>query len=394
VGYETDMKLSNVWAAEGDCLDGPTVGPYELRVERGGWILTDVATPTVQRRWPWSTIGQLIASPGGTTPDGSDATWWDVVVNGWPVRLLIPTEQLSLTKTLLLQSLAPAGHVIRTKRAEVPVPASRRRLVLRANASVLASSAVVAKLGALSPRVRRGAGITVLAAAGVVVAVMGAAFGTGGVAAKSPAPRVFAGGPTTPGVTEEATDPSPTNAASSSSPSSAIGGSHPTTTQSTSRHTPAQHSTQAETKTSARPVLAAHGGNSAPPAIGSAASSSSHPPQAGTIPVTTTTRPTGDPTTTAGAPPPPPTTTTTEPQRPPPTTTTTRPRRPPPTTTTTRPRRPPPTTTEPTTEPPTTEPTTEPVPTTTEPPPTTTAPTTTTAGPLTGLLELFGQPAA
>jgi len=324
----SDVSISEGWGAGRDA----EVGVYRVRIEPAGWTLIDMATPAVERHWAWEAIGAIESTPGATTPDGTAAVRLDIVVNGWPVGLVFPAAQLPASALAHIRAMAPA-HVVVRCRPDTVLWAWRRRLTQAARAA----------LGALAPPLRRRVAIGTVAAmtAGVVVGVVGLAFGAGGAtpqAAPGPVTRAADGGSSTTG-SPGTTDPAPALApASSAAPSTA-----PSTT--------ARPSTKTATKTATKTGSRSHHGASATPVV---LNSEAGPPSSESGPATTagpastTTKPAATTTTTTRA------TTTTRP-RPPPTT------RPRPTTTVA------PTTTAP---PPTTAPTTPPppAPTTSTPP--------------------------
>jgi hypothetical protein len=87
---------------------------FDLRVESDGWTLTDPDQSVVERQWSWETIGGLEVVRGiGKTPDGRSATALDVIVNGWPVRLVVPTEDMTVHVITMLGAFAPLGHPLR-----------------------------------------------------------------------------------------------------------------------------------------------------------------------------------------------------------------------------------------------------------------------------------------
>ncbi|HTZ10165.1 MAG TPA: hypothetical protein VMB72_13905, partial [Acidimicrobiales bacterium] len=108
------MRLGRVFIVEGDPgAGGGYAGPFDLRIERAGWVLVDPAAPGAERRWAWEDIGGLSTDLGGHTPDGEPATGIDVVVNGWPVHLVVSAEQLPHPGVALLTASAPVGHDLR-----------------------------------------------------------------------------------------------------------------------------------------------------------------------------------------------------------------------------------------------------------------------------------------
>jgi len=85
-----------VWIVEGS-TDGRSpreLGSFHLDIDRAGWTLSLTAIPTIERRWLWSSIAGFTTAACGHTPDGRPATSVDAIVDGWPVRLLVPSEEL------------------------------------------------------------------------------------------------------------------------------------------------------------------------------------------------------------------------------------------------------------------------------------------------------------
>jgi hypothetical protein len=364
------VKLANVWVVEGGLGDpSPSVAAFDLRVEPTGWTLTDVDEPTIERLWSWAAIGGLeIVRGAGQTPDGRAATALDVIVNGWPVRILVPSQELPNETIAMLGAFAPVGHPLRASLRVTRVPALKRLSeVSRRYVAGRVRARPAFLLSAASTRLRSALVI------GVVLLVTAVVASIAGVATSAQTTT-----------TSDADAAQGTTAPHSSGP--APGGT-----------SSSQASGTSSTPTSVRPAVAAGSASTAGVTTSTKAKSGArHPAKGGSATPTTpskastTTRPPSDttnsvpatdsgPTTTAA----PGSTTTTRPRRPP-TTTTTRPRRPPTTTT-----RPPDTTTTPaTTQPPPT--TTAPPPTTTAPPPTTTQPSpTTTQAPVAMATLLF-----
>ena len=334
----TDVSITEGWTSNRDA----EIGVYGVQIEPGGWTLVDVATPEVGRHWPWDAIGAIESTPGGTTHDGKAAVTLDVVVNGWPVRLVFPAEQLPAPAVARIRSMAPA-HVLVRCNPDSFMWALRRR------ASRKAQGARGVLVAAGERRVALGAGAAVTVA--LVLTAFGVAFGAGGPtthAASNPVTWAVNG------TSSSTADPATTAASTTGAP---VGSSAPTTGASTTKP-PAKSTSKSKSKSSSSPRHNSGGQAVTLSAASGPPSSESGP---GTTTGTTTAKPpTGTTTTKAPA-----TTTTKAPTtttRPRPTTTTTRSR---PTTTTTRPR--PTTTTAPTTTAPTTT------------APTTTAPTTTAA---------------
>ena len=116
VRERAQREASNVWVVEGG--SGPATGQFaafELRVEPAGWTLIDAEEPTVERLWSWDTIGGLeVVRGAGKTPDGRPATALNVIVNGWPVRVLVPAADLPNETVAMLGAFAPIGHPLRS----------------------------------------------------------------------------------------------------------------------------------------------------------------------------------------------------------------------------------------------------------------------------------------
>jgi hypothetical protein len=337
------VKFANVWVVEGGSGNsGEMLGTFDLRVERSGWTLTDVEDPTIERLWTWETIaGIQVARNAGKTPDGRSATSLDVIVNGWPVCLLIPTDDLPNAKVVALGAFAPVGHVVRDNPHPIRVlalskwPGDSRRRVEAGVSTVLESL-----------RNRRTAGIGAVTLALVVVGALVAAV-LSGVAGSAPAKATAHDG--TGGTGTGSASTTVAGPASTSAPTIAALPTFPAPIFAASG---AASSGGPKLRVTGRPVSNNPAGQPSRTTTPATAAAN------GTAPTTTTIKVTGTTTTTTTR------ATTTTTTRPRPTTTTTRPR---PTTTTTRPR---PTTT--TTEPPTTTTTQATTTTTTEPPTTTT----------------------
>ncbi len=122
------MKLANVWVVEGGFGDASrNLAPFDLNVDPTGWTLTDVDEPTVERQWSWPVIGGLeVVRGAGRTPDGRPATALDVIVNGWPVRILLPSQDLPTETIAMLGAFAPVGHPLRASLRVTREPALRR----------------------------------------------------------------------------------------------------------------------------------------------------------------------------------------------------------------------------------------------------------------------------
>ena len=353
------MDLTRVWAIEGDAVDGQRVGPFTLSIDGAGWTLTDADNPAVARTWLWSSIGAITASAGATTPDGVDALWLDVVIDRWPVRLLLRASDLSDTTVTRLEAMSPSGHVVERAATAAWTQVRARRTLMYGLREDAGKRAVIGALVGV----------------GLVVAAVVAAFEMEGSAA--PLVQLSAGATTVPSTDPAIPSPLPVFAPATSPPTTAAA---PPTTATTSKASTStskgraigsKHSTSGQTAATAStthaPATTRPPGSSGPgTTAGPNPGPTTAPPTTAGPPIPTTTTPQVTTTTIRRRPPPTtttrPTTTTTRP-----TTTTTRP-----TTTTTRPTttttRPPPTTT---TQPPPT--TTQPPPTTTQPPPTTTS---------------------
>jgi len=112
-GTRTGVRLASVWVVDGEPGDkSEAVGAFDLRVEPGGWTLTDPAVPGVERQWPWDDIGGLTLAGAAETPDGRGGTSLEVIVNGWPVHLVVPTDEFPGPGVRSLAALAPPGHVL------------------------------------------------------------------------------------------------------------------------------------------------------------------------------------------------------------------------------------------------------------------------------------------
>ncbi len=326
------MKLLNVWVVEGG--SSPAIGqfaPFELRVEPAGWTLTDAEEPTVERLWSWDTIGSLeVVRGAGKTPDGRPATALNVIVNGWPVRVLVPAADLPNETLAMLGAFAPIGHPLRSN-VRVSHESAARRFsdAGRRFVAERRRAGPVFLLSAASTRLRSALVV------GLVLVVTVVAASIAGVATSAQAPHKAASTATSgaPPTTEHpgmVTDPAA--ATSSTAPAA------------TSSSTPASTSTPSSTVAGSKGAAKGKVTRVVTRKPATAASGSTKSTSVSTRPPSTTSPPTTRPTS--------PTTPTTAPATTvAPTTTTTRPRRSP-TTTTTRPRRPPTTTAPPTTQPP------------------------------------------
>ena len=123
------MKLVNVWVVEGGWGNGSaSFSAFDLRVEPTGWTLVDAEEPSVERQWSWQAMGGLeVVRGAGKTPDGRPATALDVIVNGWPVRVLVPSQDLTNETIEMLGAFAPVGHPLRAS-PKVKRESSLRRL--------------------------------------------------------------------------------------------------------------------------------------------------------------------------------------------------------------------------------------------------------------------------
>ena len=311
------MNIENVWVVEGGPGDkGESLGAFDLRVERGGLTLTDPEEPTDQRLWPWETIGGIEVTRGaGTTPDGRPATSLDVIVNGWPVHLVVPTDELSNAKIVALGVFAPVSQILREHRQPIGVAAARR---WSAESGRWASSRARALPASLRSRRTAGIGVALTLTLIVVTTVVAVAISDG--AGNAPEP-VAAHNRPSPSTTDSA--PAAAAGPSSSVPSATTSASSPAPAfaASSSGGGADSHPRVMFRPVSAKPVFVLPARVTSP-----ATSPTTQPPTTGTTTATPTTSPL--PTTTG---PPRSTTTTTRPKRrPPPTTTTTSP----PTTTT------------------------------------------------------------
>jgi len=59
----------------------------------------------------------------GKTPDGRPATALDVIVNGWPVRILVASQELPHETIAMLGAFAPVGHPLRASLRVTQEPA-------------------------------------------------------------------------------------------------------------------------------------------------------------------------------------------------------------------------------------------------------------------------------
>ncbi|MGD0381353.1 MAG: hypothetical protein ABSC30_15375 [Acidimicrobiales bacterium] len=347
----------SVWVVEGG--SSYALGSYaafDLRVDPNGWTLIDTTGTSVERLWSWDTIGGLEVVRGvGKTPDGRPATALDVIVNGWPVRVLIPTQDLPNETIAMLGAFAPVGHPLRASLRVKREPAFRRftdagrRITgerLRARPAFLLSAASTRLRSALVVGLVLAVTVAVASIAGVATSAQ--APGPVKVAARNPTTTKGTGSVPATGDNPSAQVPA-TSSAITTPPAVAASGAQVTAGATSTTKAPAKKSSKKSTKKAT-----------------TTKTTTTTKAAVATKPITGTTGPTSQPTAPGTTPPTTPgtvaTTTTTRPRRPPTTTTTQSP-----SPTTTRPRRPPTTTT-------------QPAPTTTQAaPPTTQAETTTTA---------------
>jgi len=345
------VRLTSVSIVEGgpNAPEDAAVGSFELRVERSGWRLFDPLVPGIETRWSWDDISGLIATTGGHTADGEPATSLDVIVNGWPVRLVVPDDQLPDPGPLLITMLAPAGHVLRgTGLVTQAAPSHRRDDLLRLRRPGRSQMLPLCSVGTAG--IGAAAAVAVMVAGTVIAAAILASGSAPSTVRHDAAPAHGSSATTVPGANGTGAVPG------SVSPAVGASGGVGAVDTVPVPIVPTTTSARATSKGSG----AKSNGTAAPTHSGDTTTSGA--PTASTSP--TTTHPSPPATTSTTKPPSTTTTTTTRPRRPPTTTTT----RPTPTTTT----RPPPTTT---TSPPPPTTTSPPPPTTTSPPP----PTTTSA---------------
>jgi hypothetical protein len=337
------VKLLNVWVVEGGSSYAlGSYAPFDLRVDPNGWTLIDATGTSVERLWSWDTIGGLEVVRGvGKTPDGRPATALDVIVNGWPVRVLIPTQDLPNETIAMLGAFAPVGHPLRASLRVTRESAFRRfteagrRITgerLRARPAFLLSAA--------STRLRSALVVGLV----LVVTVVVAAIAGVATSAQTPGPvKVAAHNPTTsqdtgPVPAPTGDNPSAGVAAPTSSatapPAVAASSAQVTAGATSTTKAPAKKSTK---KSTAKKPTTTKTTTTTKPGVATNAGSGTTGPTAGpTTPATTLGTTPG----TVAA-----TTTTTRPRRPAPTTTQPPATTQPPSPTTTRPRRPTPTTT-------------------------------------------------
>ncbi|HVA02273.1 MAG TPA: hypothetical protein VMU64_00885 [Acidimicrobiales bacterium] len=341
------MKLANVWVVESGWGNaGGSLAAFDLWVEPTGWTLTDAEEPSVERVWPWAVIGGLqVVRGAGKTPDGHPGTALDVIVNGWPVRILVSSQDLANETIAMLGAFAPVDHPLRAT-PRVTKESSLRRLSdagrryagepVRARPAFLLSAGATRLRSALVVVVVLGVTVAVASIAGVATSAQTTTtLGSVSGHDTTTAPHGLGSEPPSTGGTAPGQVPGSSTAPTSSPPALAA---------STRRKANARGSARRSSKAAATQATT----TAKPTSTTTKAATTTKPATTTTVKATPTTQ---APTTTGA---------------PRPTTTTTRARRPPPTT------QPPVTTTEapPTTQPPVT--TTE-APTTTQPPVATTS---------------------
>lgn len=80
-------------------------GAFALYVDRSGLTLHLMAVPDVERRWLWSSVEGFRTTAAGETREGRLRTSVDLTVDGRPLRLLVPAEQLPASRLALLQKM-------------------------------------------------------------------------------------------------------------------------------------------------------------------------------------------------------------------------------------------------------------------------------------------------
>jgi hypothetical protein len=320
------LRLEKVWVVEGGFgTAAPEFAAFQLRVEPAGWTLTDAEEPTVERLWTWDSIGGLeVVRGAGKTPDGRLATALDVIVNGWPVRVLVPTGDLPNETIAMLGAFAPVGHPLRTAVMVRREPAWQRFSET--------SRRFAGDRGRWSPVFLRSPGTSGVRAAVVVGLVLVAtvvAASIAGVATSAQTTTSIAGRNT---ATSGVTDPAP--ASTGVNPSAGAPTTGATTTPTTAAVAPAVAAASASSTTT-RPAAKKSSTKSTTTTTKAKKATTTKSPTTTKAPGLTPTGPAPtSPTPTS------PTPTSPTPTSPTPTNATT---------TTTRPRRPPPTTTSPTT---------------------------------------------
>jgi hypothetical protein len=251
------VNLLNVWVVEGGSSYAlGRFAAFDLRVDPNGWTLIDATGTSVERLWSWDTIGGLEVVRGvGKTPDARAATALDVIVNGWPVRVLIATQDLPNETIAMLGAFAPVGHPLRASLRVQREPAFRRFTGARHSITgdrVRARPAFL--LRAASTRVRSALVVGLVLVVTVVVASIA------GVATSASTPgsgKVAVGNPTTTqgtGSVPHATgdNPSAQVPAPSSSPTTtppAVAASSATSGTTSTTKAPAKKSTTKSTAT-------------------------------------------------------------------------------------------------------------------------------------------------
>jgi len=238
------VKLSNVWVVEGAFGNGGagSLAPFDVNVDATGWTLHYAEEPMAERAWPWSVIGGLTVVRGaGHTPDGRPATALDVIVNGWPVRIIVPTQDMPNETVAMLGAFAPVGHPLRASPRVTRQPVLRRLSAVgrRSRPDWLGGRPVLSRSGDWTRLRWVLVGVVVL---GLTVAVAEIA----GVATNGPAPKqppVAAAAHSTTVPHDSGSTPGPTGVTSSSQPPA------PTSTSTTAP--------SAATSTSVKPAVAA-----------------------------------------------------------------------------------------------------------------------------------------
>ncbi|HLI74925.1 MAG TPA: hypothetical protein VKU86_13685, partial [Acidimicrobiales bacterium] len=86
-------------------------GVFELFVDRDGLTLHLMAVPAIERKWLWSSVEGFKTTSAGEPHDGRlsgprdrrERTSLDLKVDGQPLRLLVPTDQLPERRLAALQ---------------------------------------------------------------------------------------------------------------------------------------------------------------------------------------------------------------------------------------------------------------------------------------------------
>ena len=269
----------------------------------------------------------------GKTPDGRPATALDVIVNGWPVRVLIPTQDLPNETIAMLGAFAPVGHPLRASLRVKREPAFRRftdagrRITgerLRARPAFLLSAASTRLRSALVVGLVLVVTVAVASIAGVATSAQAPAT----VKGRGPQPhhheghRIGAGHrgqPVGPGAGDLVRDHDPPGRGRGGRPGHSgcdldhQGPGQEVLQEATKKATTTKTTTTTKAAVATKPITGTTGPTSQPTAPGT-----TPPTTPGTVATTTTTRPRRPPTTTTTQSPSP---TTTRPRRPPTTTT-------------------------------------------------------------------------